>query len=284
MGSPTIRTIRPLAGGGGSASIDLVAVGDEMRVLKRQSARHAAAERLFQQALQQAGMPGLRVFEHPNLGPDEVLLEYVEGSTTVARALSLQSIARFGAAIGRLHSVRSDRFMRLNGDGQLVEANWHTFLEGVVENGVTRQRETAGGLGAAVLDRIAKVLTRIGAFEPKHFALAHGDLHLNNALVRGDEVVLFDAAPDVWVAPPVFDLAVIYSEAFPGARYVASEARKSDPEWMAAFLSGYGQLSAEEMAWLDHFVLVRSLRRYPNPFVPDLLSTIEVALARCESS
>lgn len=278
-----MRTIRPLAGGGGGASVDLVAVGDAMRVLKRQSPRHAMAERLFQQALQQAGLPNLRVFEHSDLGPDQVLLEYVEGSTTVGRALSLRSIERYGAAVGRLHAIPSHRFVRLNSAGQLVAANWPDFLQRTVAKGVALQRQRASGLDAAVLDRIEAVLANAEAFEPAYFALAHGDLHLNNALVRGDEVVLFDKAPDVWVAPPVFDLAVIYSEAFPGARYVASEARKSDPGRLAAFESGYGPLPAGGMAWLDHFVLVRSLRRYPNPFVPDLLTTIEGALSRCEA-
>jgi Ser/Thr protein kinase RdoA (MazF antagonist) len=134
-----------------------------------------------------------------------------------------------------------------------------------------------------ILARIESVLSMLDTLEPDGFALAHGDLHSNNALVRGDDVVLFDKAPGVWVAPPVFDLAVIYSEAFPGARYVKSDARAPDHDWLAAFMSGYDALPAEELIWLDHFVLVRSLRRYPNPFVPELLSIIEAALSRCEA-
>jgi len=283
MNRPKIQKIRPLAGGGGGASIDLVTVDGEMRVLKRQSPRHAMAERLFQQALRQAGLPNLRTFDHPDLGPDQVLLEYVDGSATVGRALSLQSIERYGTAIGRLHSVKSPRFVELNGEGHVIEANWPAFLKRAVATGVARQRQTSGGLETSLLDRVEAVLASLEVFEPECFALAHGDLHLNNALVRGDEVVLFDKAPDVWVAPPVFDLAVIYSEAFPGVRYVASEVRKSDRERHAAFLSGYGPMLERDMAWLDHFVLVRSLRRYPNPFVPDLLTTIVAALSRCEA-
>ena len=117
---PPIRKIRPLAGSGGDASVDLVAIGDKMFVLKRQSPCHATAERLFQQSLQRAGLPSLRVFDHPELGPDQILLEYVEGSTTVGRSLSLQSIERWGATIGRLHAIRSDHFVELDGAGEVL--------------------------------------------------------------------------------------------------------------------------------------------------------------------
>jgi thiamine kinase-like enzyme len=279
---PAIRKIRPLPGGGGSASIELVAVGDETLALKRQSPRHAMAERLFQQALRQAGLPSLRIVDHPELGPDEILLEYVEGSTTVGRALSLPSIERWAAALGKLHAVRSSRFVELGNASQLAETNWSDFLKRVVRTGLARQRQRKDGLDTAILDRIEAVLSSLDTFEPKNFALAHGDLHLNNALIRGDEIVLFDKAPDVWVAPAVFDLAVVYSEAFPGARYGKSAARASDHDRLAAFIFGYDSLPVDETIWLDHFVLVRSLSRYPNPFVPDLLSIIQAALLCCE--
>ncbi len=82
------------------------------------------------------------------------------------------------------------------------------------------------------------------------------------------------------MAPPVFDLAVVHSEAFPDARYV--RAREGDDERLAAFMSGYGDLPAGQAGWIDAFVVLRALRRYPNPFVPDLLTTVEAALERME--
>lgn len=275
-----IEIVRPLAGGGGSATVDLVRVGAESLVLKRQTVRHAAAERLFQRAQAAAGLPSLRVVDHPGLTADQVLLEYVPGSPTIGGVPSLDLCRRWGAAIARLHSVSITPFLALDGEGGLVPSAWRDVLRRTMQAGLDHQRRHEAGLSPALLDGIAERLEAVFAFDPSAFALAHGDLHLNNALVRGDEIVLFDKAPDVWAAPAVFDLAVIYSEVFPGARYGESAARAGDGERMAAFMAGHGGLGEDQVPWIDHFVVLRSLRRYPNPFVPDLRTTIEAALAR----
>lgn len=129
-----------------------------------------------------------------------------------------------------------------------------------------------------LLDEAEEQLTALPSFRPERFSLTHGDLHLNNALLRDGEIILFDKPAAVWVAPPVLDLCLVYSEAFPGARYGA--ARDGDDERLGAFLAGYGSLPPGDESWLDHFVLVRSLRRYPSPFVPEMRKVIEVALER----
>jgi hypothetical protein len=77
----------------------------------------------------------------------------------------------------------------------------------------------------------------------------------------------------------VFDVALIYSEGFPGARYGA--ARPGDDARLAAFSAAYGDLPDDETPWLDHFALAHGLLRYPHPFVPELRQIIEAALDRC---
>jgi Ser/Thr protein kinase RdoA (MazF antagonist) len=103
------------------------------------------------------------------------------------------------------------------------------------------------------------------------------DLHLNNALNRGDDIVLFDKAARIWSCPAVFDLALIAAEGFP-VRYGVD--RPGDPARMAAFTAAYGDLPPGEAEFLDHFALIHTLIRYPSPFVPEQREILATALER----
>jgi Ser/Thr protein kinase RdoA (MazF antagonist) len=175
-----------------------------------------------------------------------------------------------------LHAARTAVFTELDNAGTEKPSHWPAFLQTAIDRAMDAGAQT--DLAAPLLSRIGERLETLASYRPNGFVLAHGDLHLNNALVRGDEIVLFDKAASAWLAPPMFDLCLIYSEAFPGARY--GVARGGDHERLAAFQSGYGPLDAEDARWIDHFVLLRSLTRYPSPFVPELGDIIEAALAR----
>jgi Ser/Thr protein kinase RdoA (MazF antagonist) len=166
----------------------------------------------------------------------------------------------------------------LDDAARLQPSTWPDFTASLIERTIARQRRLQTDLPGDLLDLAAQRLKALLGFTPSRFVLTHGDLHANNALVRADRIVLFDKPADVWSAPAMFDLCLILSEAFPGARYGAD--RPGDPERLAAFLDGYGRLPADEAQWLDHFVLLRSLRRYPSPFVPEMRSIIELALSR----
>jgi Ser/Thr protein kinase RdoA (MazF antagonist) len=170
----------------------------------------------------------------------------------------------------------------LDEQGNVAPAIWRDFVTVRIREVTERQRSRGADLPASLLDQAEVHLASLLSFDPAWFALTHGDLHLNNALVRNDEIVLFDKPAGVWVAPPVFDLCLIFSEAFPGARYGAD--RDGDDDRLNAFLEGYGEFPPEQSRWLEHFVLLRSLRRYPSPFVPEMRSVIEIALDRLGSS
>jgi Ser/Thr protein kinase RdoA (MazF antagonist) len=279
MNGGEIIRIRTLAGGGGDATVELVEVGGRQLVLKRSTRRKALAEARFQTALAEADLPSLEIVAHPDLGDDELLLEYLEGSPTIGGSPSPERSALWGAAVRAMHQVKAAEFQALDDEGRIVAAEWSDFLRGVIARGLrTQQQAQADGLPAAMVSEIERRLRDLFDFRPADFALAHGDLHVNNALLRGEDVILYDASAGVWVAPPVFDLALIHSEGFPGARYGVD--RPGDAARMAAFRGAYGELPADQMAWLDHFVLAHSIMRYPHPFVPELRQVIEAALER----
>jgi Ser/Thr protein kinase RdoA (MazF antagonist) len=276
-----MQIVRPLTGGGDSAAVDLVRIDGRLLVLKHHTPRGAAAERRFHRRLAACGLPSLAVENNPGLRPDQILLEYVEDSPTIGGSPSPRLCQRWGAAISALHGVRSDNFEALDEGGELVPARWSDFLDDLVRTALEKQRG-ASDLPSGLVDEAERRLRTLSSFQPDAFSLTHGDLHLNNALIRGEGIVLFDKPAGVWVAPPILDICLIYSEAFPGARYGA--ARQGDDERLAAFLAGYGELPRGEKRRLDHFVLLRSLRRYPSPFVPELRTVIEVALERLSAA
>ena len=287
MHASQLETVRPLAGGGGNASVSLVQAEGRCWILKRHRPRDVAAERLFHQTLRSNGLPALLVGECDGLGPDELLLEYVDGSPTLGRALGATASSpsrqadlcrRWGSAMAALHRVRFRDLVILDAAGRPQVSSWRDFLAQLIARTIERQRRLATDLPADLLHRAERHLDQLSLFAPSGFVLTHGDLHANNALLRGDEIVLFDKPADVWSAPAMFDLCLMRSEAFPGARYGA--AREGDHERLAAFMDGYGDLPGDEADWVEHFVLLRSLRRYPNPFVPEMRSIIELALAR----
>jgi Ser/Thr protein kinase RdoA (MazF antagonist) len=278
MQASDLEFVRPLVGGGGTASVDLVRAEGREWVLKRHRPRDMAAERLFHRTLRENGLPALYVADCDGLSPDQLLLEFVAGSPTIGGAPAPELCRRWGEAVGRLHRIHAPAFCLLDEAGAPQPADWRDFLATQVRVAIERQRRLATDLPSTFLQRAEDQLARLPEFEPSPFVVTHGDLHLNNALVRSDGIVLFDKPADVWVAPAVFDLCLIFSEAFPGARYGA--AREGDEERLAAFLDGYGKLPREEIDWIEYFVLLRSLRRYPSPFVPELRSIIELALAR----
>lgn len=278
MEASEIEILKPLAGGGGEASVELVRAGGALWVLKRHRPRNVAAERAFHRALRTHGLPSLQTPDCRGLSQDQILLEYVEGSPTIGGAPPPELCRRLGSAIGALHRIGSAKFTVLDDNGAEHPAIWRDFVTARIDEVIARQRRLGTDLPDDLLRQAEDRLSALLSFEPTWFVLTHGDLHLNNALVRGDEIVLFDKGAGVWVAPVVFDLCLIVSEAFPGACY--GVAREGDDERLSAFLEGYGPIPLDQARWLEHFVLLRSLRRYPSPFVPEMRFVIETALER----
>jgi aminoglycoside phosphotransferase (APT) family kinase protein len=276
-GAPEIRRLRPLAGGNENAVVELVEIDGQPFVLKRAPPARVAGERLFQRRMAEVGLPALATPDHPSLAPDELLLEFVEGSPTIGGSPTPELVARWGAAVAGLHGIEIAGFQRFETDAP-VTANWLEFVDWLIERALSMPRDAERTLPRSLLDEAESRLAALRDFHPTRHVLLHGDLHANNALLRGDETVLFDRASSIWSGPAVFDLALVVSEGFPGARYGVD--RPGDDARLAAFMAAYGELPADEAPFLDHFALAHALVRYPTPFVPELRQIIEAAVER----
>jgi Ser/Thr protein kinase RdoA (MazF antagonist) len=272
-----IRRLRPLAGGGESAVVELVEIDGRPFVLKRAPPERVAGERLFQRTMAGAGLPALATPDHPSLAANELLLEYVEGSPTIGGSPSPELVARWGAAVAGMHGIQVAGFQRFEVDAP-IDANWLEYVDWLIDRALSTPRDAERTLPKSLLAEAAWRLAALRDFRPTRHALLHGDLHANNALLRGEDTVLFDRASRIWSGPVVFDLALVVSEGFPAARYGVD--RPGDQARHEAFMGAYGDLPADEAAFLDHFALAHALIRYPTPFVPELRQIIDAALAR----
>jgi hypothetical protein len=177
-------------------------------VLKRHRSREVGAERLFQQTLRDHGLPALQVPACEGLGPDEIVLEYVEGSPTVVTAPTLDNCRRWGAAIRAMHDIRFASQMGLDDAARPQATTWTDFVAALTAKTIARQRRLATDLPEELLVEAEKRLEALQGFTPSRFVLTHGDLHGNNALVTADGIVLFDKPANVWSAPAIFDVCI----------------------------------------------------------------------------
>ncbi|HTX49887.1 MAG TPA: phosphotransferase [Caulobacteraceae bacterium] len=275
-GASEIRRLRTLAGGGENAVVELVEIDGQPFILKRAPPVRVAGERLFQRTMAEAGLPALGTPDHPSLAANELLLEYVDGSPTIGGSPTPDALARWGAAVAGMHGIELAGFQRFDTDAP-APANWLDYVDWLIERALSTPRDTEGVLPKSLLTEAARKLGALRDFRPLRYVLLHGDLHANNVLLRGDETVLFDRASRIWSGPAVYDLALVVSEGFPGARYGVD--RPGDDARLEAFMAAYGELPADEAPFLDHFALAHALVRYPTPFVPELREIIDAAMA-----
>jgi Ser/Thr protein kinase RdoA (MazF antagonist) len=161
---------------------------------------------------------------------------------------------RLGGAMARLHNhadmwPRPDGFVRTRWD-------WETFFGDTMQYGGINAAQVWDLLpdelrrrfdGVAVAARQA--MTRLG---DETIGLIHADLHLDNALFAGDDVMLIDF-DDFGIGHRVYDLAVALWELRHRADYGA---------FRAALIDGYTAfrpLAKEQLRYLDTFIAVREV-------------------------
>jgi Ser/Thr protein kinase RdoA (MazF antagonist) len=251
------------------ASVKLVSIEDHKFVLKTDDPREIAAQKYFNQQLEQHNIPALLAHSHVHLQPNQILLEYVEGSLTLGNVLSEERCRKWGEIVSRMHAIQKSEFSVLDADGHQITAEWSSYIGEYIEAAVRRHRNLPYSLGDDLINQVEEILRALIEFKPTELSVTHGDLHVHNVLVKGETLILFDKFADFLVAPAAFDIGLLYAEAFSGAAF--PELRLSSPEqqkYFQAFIDGYGPFSAEQQKWLDHFILLRAFYRWPNRFAP----------------
>lgn len=274
--SDEIVELRELNHADRNASVKLVSIGGQKYVLKTDSEREIASQKFFNHELTAAGMPALEAHTHAQLQDNQILLEYVEDSLTLGKEPTIERSRAWGDTVARVHTITKPHFELLSDACHRSQANWHEYLEAYIKQAVKWQRSRPYQLGDETIVRAEQIVRRLLDYEPSTFAVSHGDLHVNNVLVKQDgqhdTLILFDKSSDFLTAPAAYDLGTLYAEAFAGGAYPElGFSTQAQQDMMAAFIEGYNAtnpLPDEQVKWLDYFVLLRAFYRWPNRFAP----------------
>lgn len=251
------------------ASVKLVTIEDRKFVLKTDDLREIAAQKYFNQELEQHNIPALLAHTHVTLQQNQILLEYIEGSLTLGNALSEERCHKWGELVSHMHAIRKSEFSVLDSEGNQVSAEWSFYIKKYIDAAVTHHRSLPYSLGDDLINQVEKILYNLIEFKPTELSVTHGDLHVHNVLLKDETLILFDKFADFLVAPAAFDIGLLYAEAFSGAAFSQIGLSSDEQQrYFRAFMSGYGPLSDEQQKWLDHFTLLRAFYRWPNRFAP----------------
>jgi len=259
------------------ASVKLVSINGSKYVLKTDDIREVAAQKYFNEQLENHHLPALTAHEHVALRPNQILLEYVKDSLTLGNSLSEDRCRAWGKLVSRVHAIKVNEFFVFDSEGKRTATDWASYIKSYIDTAVARHKSLPYSLGDELINKIEKILYALVAYSPAELSVTHGDLHGHNVLVKGDELILFDKFADFPVAPAAFDVGLLYAESFGGAAFPEMGFSTNEQQrFFNAFLDGYGPLPTEQQEWLDHFTLLRAFYRWPNRFHPHSGETIRL--------
>ena len=259
------------------ASVKLVSINGNKYVLKTDDMREVAAQKYFNEQLENHHIPALTAHQHVALQSNQILLEYIENSLTLGNVVSEERCRTWGELVSRVHDIKVDKFFVFDVNGNQVDTEWASYIKRYIDTAVIRHRGLLYSLGDELINKIEKILYALVDYHPTELSVTHGDLHGHNVLVKGNELILFDKFADFPVAPAAFDIGLLYAESFGGAAFPEMGFSTAEQQrFFNAFLEGYGPLSTEQQKWLDHFILLRAFYRWPNRFHPHSGETIRL--------
>lgn len=263
------------------ASVKLVSIDGIKYILKTDDLREVAAQKYFNQQLEDYHIPALIAHEHVVLQPNQLLLEYVEDSLTLGNVLSEDRCRTWGKPVSRVHAIKADDFFTFDSNGKRASTDWSSYIKKYIDTAVTRHRSLPYSLGNDLITQIGQILYALIEYNPTELSVTHGDLHVHNVLVKSETLILFDKFADFPVAPAAFDIGLLYAEAFSGAAFPEiGLSTEEQQRFFRAFLDGYGPMSIEQRKWLDHFILLRAFYRWPNRFAPHSGETLRLMVQK----
>jgi len=260
------------AEGGISAQVDFVEIAGDRYVLKTDTEFNLNGEKLFQHELASIGLPHIKTYEHTALKPNQMLMEYIDAETINGKNFTNANLTKLGETLSRVHKRKFDKFQRLDSNGTLQIDSWTNFVNEMAAKAKKSDYKTSG-----ITNAIEKAAIKLIEQSPSDFGLCHGDVHGNNVFCKADAIILFDNNADAIVCTPHYDFAVLFGEVLTGYRYGDKFAQgPHDSERMRALLDGYGELPHDFNEYIDSYIFLRLLARYPNKFIKHQDDIIEM--------
>lgn len=249
-----------------SSKVELVEINGKQYVLKTWDAEEAENEKLFLRALEDHGLPSLKVIENPELKPDQTLLEYVQDSPKLSE--TPENFIRFGEAVKRLHTIKYPNCFKINSRGEKEVVDWNEFLRHTLNEGIKKQRGEKTDIDKELLTAIKSYVESRLPIENVEFSLLHADLHTGNLLVKNNDLVIYDKSSEIFSGDSIYDLTTLLTH-YPNGIYVKTNhpGNQQDKVIMENFIKGYGfDFLNNKRDILDVYFVIKALLRYPSPW------------------
>lgn len=263
-----MKIIRNFTGASNPDNVKLVEIDGKKWVYKKENAKWVYTEKVFNNILKDNKLPYLQSLDVTGLKADEILLEYVEGELTMDCVYSTKNYEQFGKIIRTLHSIQKTYSLTYHEDGTEKKLDWKKYMKSYMDEAIKRADKNKNyDLNSKILSSIKKESSKLLDYEPKAFSLIHGDLHLNNILVKDNNLILFDKNDEVFFGSHYMDLAILALDLCNGTFInVDDPDYEHDKKLLDAFMRGYGRtFDAEEPIFL-RFVILIAFRRLNSPF------------------
>jgi fructosamine-3-kinase len=264
------KVVKRLSGGDENSEVKLVEIEGRHYVLKTSSLRDTLAEEFFHQELAKNRLPSLELFFQLPLEPNQLLLEYIEDSTSLGDKKSAEGIYKWGQLVARMHDIHYAGFRNTTDKGALADTDWNQQLKKYLDESWSDFAEYQQEFNTFEMSKLKQIIDPLVTIQLPYYSLLHGDLHIWNTLIRGEDIVLFDKDAAFLMGSPFFDLSVVLSESFNSCFYVKGENPhyEEDRNYLDAFIDGYGRAVIESnREIIDRYAILRALKRYPHPFI-----------------
>ena len=244
------------------STIEVVEVVGMELILKTCDVQDVAMETRFVELLAKHGIPHLELFQDTDLKPNQLLMEYAPGSLTVGLHPTSEWYKKWGRVTRLMHNVSSSRGVEILPDGSEKDVTWHEYIERCLRECGDRHLKRVT-LSAELVEKTSSIIRGwLYLHHDVDYRLIHGDLHANSAMIRGNEVVLFDKGSTMLYGNRFYDLAVAVLDRYGG----------DDPDNLTnAFVEGYGASDINaNLVELEHWLLMRCFERHPNRFEPHI--------------
>lgn len=251
-----------------SSGVFLVEIEKEKFVLKQTNdPSEVYSEKEFYNLISRLGLPTLNYLKEYPCELNEIVLEYVEGSTTLANKFTENNCKDWGKITRTLHDKKFNECFKINGNNEKEAISWSDYIQHKIADAFKNSSENNNyGFDSEKLKKIKNYLLPLTQFELGEFSLIHADYHSANILIKNGELFIFDKNPDVFSGDRLLDLAIATID-MPNGTLMTTNNKEyaNDKTCLHSFISGYGENYLKDNNFKKYVMLVAFGRLY-TPF------------------
>ena len=236
----------------GESTIELVNFEGEDLILRTAEIEDINNERMFIDELKKNNIKTLEYFDYKFLTPDQLLIEYVDGSPVLANSLIDENIFKWGELCSKVHAIKYEKVFKIKKLNKKQFCSWNDFIKERLEFVKQKIESNKFDLSRGEIDKVESLLFNYDIPEPKNTSLLHCDLNKYNILIKEKDLYIFDKGSQIFSGDYLFDLASVKIAL--------------DEEQFKEFIKGYGDdFTKTNKELFDFYYLLRTIMRWPHP-------------------